>query len=57
MPDAVQAFVETSQLPPARRIQEGIIAMYKADIVKYVSDATEARQIKMVYAASMLGRL
>lgn len=51
MPDAVQAFVETSQVPPVRRIQNSIVDMYGADIAKYVSDPTEARQIKMVYEA------
>ena len=51
MPDAVQAFVDTMQLPSVRRIQQGIVDLYKADIVKYVKDPTEARQIKMVYEA------
>ena len=51
MPDAVQAYVGTGQLPAARRVHEGIVDTYKADIMKYVEDATEARQIKMVYEA------
>lgn len=51
MPDAVQAFVDSSQLPNARRVQQGIVELYEADIVKYVKDPTEARQIKMVYEA------
>jgi uncharacterized protein len=51
MPDAVQAFVDSSQVPPVRRVQNGIVDMYEADIVKYVSDLTEARQTKMVYEA------
>lgn len=51
MPDAVQAFIDSAQLPNARRVQQGIVDLYKADIVKYVKDPTEARQIKMVYEA------
>ncbi len=51
MPDAVQAYVDNGQLPAVRRVHEGIVETYKADIVKYVEDATEARQIKMVYEA------
>ena len=49
MPDAVQAYVDTSQIVPARNIQEGIVDLYESDIVKYVQDPLEARQIKMVY--------
>lgn len=51
MPSAVQAFVDTSQLPAARSVQREIVELYRADITKYVADATEARQIKMVYDA------
>lgn len=51
MPDAVQAFIDTGQLPAVRHAQQGICDLYKADIVKYVEDPTEARQIKMVYEA------
>ena len=49
MPDAVQAYVDSSQLAPARSVQEDIIDLYESDIVKYVPNALEARQIKMVY--------
>lgn len=51
MPAAVQAHVETSQLGAARAVQNDITALYKADIVKYVEDKVEARQVKMVYEA------
>lgn len=49
MPDAVQAYVNTLQIVPTREIQRDIFALYESDIVKYVTDITEARQIKMVY--------
>ena len=49
MPDAVQAFVNLSQLTPVRGIQNDIVDLYESDIVKYVADVVEARQIKMVY--------
>ncbi len=51
MPDAVQAYVDTSQIVPARNVQEGIVDLYESDVVKYVEDPLEARQIKMVYDA------
>ena len=51
MPDAVQAFVSSSQLVPARNIQRDIFELYSDDIAKYVDNPTEARQIKMVYDA------
>ncbi len=49
MPDAVQAYVDSSQISPVRSIQNDIVDLYESDIVKYVADAMEARQIKMVY--------
>lgn len=49
MPDAVQAYVSTGQIVPVRGVQKDIVSLYESDIVKYVSDVTEARQIKMVY--------
>ena len=49
MPDAVQAYSETSQIVPVRKLQRDLFDLYEDDIVKYVSDAVEARQIKMVY--------
>lgn len=51
MPDTVQAFVTDGQIVRARDIQRGIIDLYQDDIVKYVGDPVEARQIKMVYEA------
>lgn len=49
MPDAVQAYVNTSQIVPSREIQRDVFALYESDIVKHVTDVTEDRQIKMVY--------
>lgn len=49
MPGAVQAYVDSSQLTPVRAVQKGICELYESDIVKYVADKVEARQIKMVY--------
>ena len=51
MPDVVQAYVDTSQIVPVRETQRAIVDLYESDIVKYVADPTEARQIKMVYEA------
>ena len=51
MPAAVRAFTETSQIVPAREVQNDIFALYESDVAKYVADKTEARQIKMVYEA------
>lgn len=51
MPDAVQSFVDTPQIVPVRNIQRDIFELYSDDIVKYVEEPTEARQIKMVYDA------
>lgn len=49
MPDAVRAYVDSSQIGPVRGVQKDIVDLYESDIVKYVSDPLEARQIKMVY--------
>ena len=51
MPDAVQSYLDLSQMLPVRRIQESINELYRADIGKYVEDLTEARQIRMVFDA------
>lgn len=51
MPDAVQTYSETSQIVPVRKLQRDLFDLYESDIVKYVGDAVEARQIKMVYEA------
>lgn len=51
MPDAVQAFVDTSDSVAVRQSQRAIMEMYGDDITKYVSDLVEARQIKMVFEA------
>ena len=49
MPDAVQAFVDTSDSVAVRQSQRSILEMYEDDIAKYVGDLVEARQIKMVF--------
>ncbi len=51
MPDAVQAFIESDNLIRTRNSQAAIIELYEHDIVKYVADKTESRQIEMVYEA------
>lgn len=51
MPDAVQVYSETSQIVPVRKLQRDLFDLYEDDIVKYVGDAVEARQIRMVYEA------
>ena len=51
MPDAVRAFVESGSLVQPRNAQRAIVGLYEYDIVKYVEDKTEARQIEMVYEA------
>lgn len=49
MPDAVQAFVNTSDSVAVRQSQRAILEMYEDDITKYVGNLIEARQIKMVF--------
>lgn len=49
MPDAVQVFIDSIDLMRVRNVQRSIHTLYGQDIAKYVSDKTEARQIKMVY--------
>ena len=51
MPDAAQTYCETSQIVPVRNVQRDLFDLYESDIVKYVEDPVEARQIKMVYEA------
>ena len=51
MPDAVQTYCETSQIVPVRNVQRDLFDLYESDIIKYVGDPVEARQIKMVYEA------
>ena len=51
MPDAVRAYISEQEIVPVRNAQRAICELYKDDIAKYVDDATEARQIKMVYEA------
>lgn len=51
MPASVQEYVDSAQIAPVRETQRAIFDMYEADVAKYVSDRTEARQIKMVYEA------
>lgn len=49
MPDAVQAFIDSANLVRTRNTQRAIVDLYEHDIVKYVVDRPEARQIEMVY--------
>lgn len=49
MPDAVQAFIDDNDIARTRNVQKAIVDLYEYDIVKYVEDKTEARQIEMVY--------
>jgi predicted AAA+ superfamily ATPase len=49
MPDAVQTYTSGLEIVPVRNAQRAIVRLYEDDIAKYVDDATEARQIKMVY--------
>lgn len=51
MPDAVQAFIDEGTLVKTRNAQRAIVDLYEYDIVKYVADKTEARQIELVYEA------
>ncbi len=51
MPDAVQAFVNDSEIVPVRNVQRNIVSFYEDDIAKYISNVTEQRQAKMVYQA------
>lgn len=51
MPDAVQAFIDDNDIVRTRNAQKAIVDLYEYDIVKYVEDKTEARQIEMVYEA------
>lgn len=51
MPDAVQRFIESSQLAGVRTIQQSVVDLYREDISKYVVDPVEGRQIRMVYEA------
>lgn len=51
MPDAVNTFVEDSDLPRARSVQRAIYAAYEHDISKYVANAVERRHIKSIYEA------
>jgi predicted AAA+ superfamily ATPase len=51
MPDAVQAYINKREIVPVRNAQAAIAELYEDDVAKYVTDATEARQIKMVYEA------
>ena len=51
MPDAVQVYISEQEIVPVRNAQLAICGLCEDDIAKYVDDATEARQIKMVYEA------
>ena len=49
MPDAVQAFVDSSDLNRVRNVQKAIVDLYELDITKYVPDLVERRHIKTIY--------
>jgi predicted AAA+ superfamily ATPase len=49
MPAAVQVFIDSDDLVKTRNEQTAILELYRHDIAKYVSDKTEARQIRLVY--------
>lgn len=49
MPDAVQAFVNSSDINQVRNIQQAIYDTYEYDITKYADNPVERRHIKTVY--------
>ncbi len=51
MPEAVQTFLDCHEVVPLRRVQQKILQLYQEDIVKYVPDRMESRQIRMVFDA------
>ena len=51
MPEAVDAFVSTSDTQRARARQAAIINAYRADITRSVADAEHAQRIKTIYDA------
>nr|WP_236023596.1 AAA family ATPase [Bifidobacterium miconis] len=49
MPDAVQSFVDSSDINKVRNTQQAIFDTYEYDITKYVGAPVERRHIKTVY--------
>ena len=51
MPDAVNAFVESSDMGRVRGVHQAIYRAYEHDIAKYVGGAVDRRHIKTIYEA------
>lgn len=51
MPDAVQAFINTSDLQSVRMVQRSIVDLYQHDFSKYMSSKEDARFAKALYNA------
>lgn len=51
MPNAVQVFASTSDTQAMRVSQRRITSAYRADITRYVKDASHAQRIKTIYDA------
>ena len=49
MPDAVQSFIDSSDINKVRNVQQTIYEAYEYDITKYVTDLVERRHIKTIY--------
>lgn len=49
MPDAVQAFVDSSDINKVRNVHDAVYEAYEYDITKYVTDLVERRHIKTIY--------
>ncbi|WP_430492531.1 ATP-binding protein [Bifidobacterium catenulatum] len=49
MPDAVQSFIDSSDVMKVRSIQQNIFDTYEYDITKYVNNLVERRYIKTIY--------
>lgn len=51
MPEAVQLFVNTSDTQAMRARQKSILDTYRADITRYITDASWAQTVKTIYHA------
>ncbi|KFI48070.1 ATP-binding protein [Bifidobacterium biavatii] len=49
MPDAVQSFIDSSDITTVRNTQQAIFDTYEYDITKYVDSPVERRHIKTIY--------
>lgn len=49
MPDAVQSFIDSSDITKVRNVQQTIYDTYEYDITKYVDSPVERRHIKTIY--------